>query len=130
MEAIVAEGQECRRCKTPVVKRVPKKRSPKKSYWFEWYLYCPNCGNMYMVESARIENPHYKAPAWKEDWLKKKEGTAELDTGFIRNLQALESIAKAPEGLPASALKGIARRALDGINVIDSVPRKGKLPWD
>lgn len=51
------EGQPCRNCGTSVVKRVPKKRTgkPGKSYYFAWYLYCPGCKNMYMIEEAKVE---------------------------------------------------------------------------
>lgn len=50
------EGQPCRVCQTPVVKRIPKqkaKRLYKQEYFFEWYLYCPKCRQMYMVEEAK-----------------------------------------------------------------------------
>jgi len=48
------EGEPCRKCNTPLVKRIPKrKRNPKQTYYFEWYLYCPNCRSMFMVEEAK-----------------------------------------------------------------------------
>ena len=49
------EGDPCRKCGTTVVVKRPKKRKIKEnqSYYFEWYLYCPNCHNMYMVEEAK-----------------------------------------------------------------------------
>ena len=52
---ITKEGDPCRKCGTPVVIKRPKKRKIKEnqSYYFEWYLYCPNCRNMYMVEEAK-----------------------------------------------------------------------------
>lgn len=74
---------------------------------------------MYMVESAKIPNPNYRAPAWKEDWEKKKAGNAELDSGFLRNIHALEKIVSAPSGSPASMLRRIARKALDGSDIRD-----------
>jgi ribonuclease HI len=51
---ITQEGQPCRKCETPVVKRKPRK-APKRSqmYYFEYYLYCPKCHTMYMVEEAK-----------------------------------------------------------------------------
>lgn len=54
---VVAEGQPCRKCGTPVVKRTPKKKTPqpRQSYYFAWYLYCPGCKAMYMVEEAKRE---------------------------------------------------------------------------
>lgn len=52
---ILLEGQPCRKCNTPVVKRTPKKRAikPNQAYYFAWYLYCPSCRSMYMVEQAK-----------------------------------------------------------------------------
>lgn len=50
---ITQEGQLCRKCSTPVVKRTPKKPKPTQAYYFEYYLYCPKCQAMYMVEEAK-----------------------------------------------------------------------------
>jgi ribonuclease HI len=52
---ITAEGQPCRHCGTPVVKRVPRHRKVKEgqTYYFAWYLFCPNCKAMYLVEEAK-----------------------------------------------------------------------------
>jgi len=51
---ITQVGQPCRKCATPVVKKTPK-RSHKEGqeYYFEYYLLCPNCQTMYMVEDAK-----------------------------------------------------------------------------
>ena len=48
-------GQPCRKCQTPVEKRTPKKKKqkPGKTYYFEWYLFCPGCKSMYMVDEAK-----------------------------------------------------------------------------
>lgn len=46
------EGDPCRKCGTPVEKRVPKKRG-KGEYWYAWYLHCPGCGTNYMLEQAK-----------------------------------------------------------------------------
>lgn len=48
-------GQPCRKCQTPVEKRTPKKKKQKsdQTYYFEWYLFCPGCKSMYMVEEAK-----------------------------------------------------------------------------
>ncbi len=50
-------GQPCRKCNTPIVKRFPKKKTvkPNQTYYFDWYLYCPGCKSMYMVEAAKRE---------------------------------------------------------------------------
>jgi len=52
---ITAEGQPCRHCGTPVVKRAPRQRKLKEgqTYYFTWYLYCPGCKAMYMLEEAK-----------------------------------------------------------------------------
>ena len=49
------EGEPCRKCQTPLIKRNTKrkKRKPGQSYYFEWYLICPGCRSMYMVEEAK-----------------------------------------------------------------------------
>jgi ribonuclease HI len=51
---ITREGQPCRKCSTPVVKKVPS-RKPKsgQTYCFDYYLYCPCCKTMYMIEAAK-----------------------------------------------------------------------------
>ena len=48
-------GDKCRKCNTDVVKKVPKKRKikPGQSFYFEYYLVCPKCKTMYMVEDAK-----------------------------------------------------------------------------
>jgi ribonuclease HI len=51
---ITEVGQPCRKCGTPVVKRKPKRKpKPDQAYYFEYYLYCPECRTMYMVEKAK-----------------------------------------------------------------------------
>lgn len=51
---ITEVGQPCRNCGTPVVKRIPKrKKKPSQSYYYEYYLQCPNCGTTYMVDAAK-----------------------------------------------------------------------------
>jgi ribonuclease HI len=42
---ITVEGQPCRHCGTPVIKRVPRQRKLKEgqTYCFAWYLFCPTC---------------------------------------------------------------------------------------
>jgi ribonuclease HI len=56
-DKMTVEGQPCRNCGTAVVKRTPKKKTvkPGQSYYFSWYLYCPGCKNMYMVEEAKVQ---------------------------------------------------------------------------
>lgn len=51
---ITQEGQPCRKCSTPVIKKIPHKKVKRSQvYYFEYYFYCPNCHTMYMVEEAK-----------------------------------------------------------------------------
>lgn len=52
---VLKEGDECRKCNTPVIKKQPKRKplKPNQTYYFEYYLLCPNCNAMYMVEEAK-----------------------------------------------------------------------------
>jgi ribonuclease HI len=51
---VTREGQPCRACATPVIKKIPTgKRKPEQEYYYEFYLYCPGCGRMFMVEEAK-----------------------------------------------------------------------------
>lgn len=54
---IEKEGDSCRKCNTPVIKRISKgkKRKAKQNYYYKYYLLCPNCQTMYMVESAKVD---------------------------------------------------------------------------
>ena len=56
--AITGEGQPCRKCRAPVVKKTTMaKPRGNRAYYYEYCLYCPKCGTVYMVESARREFP-------------------------------------------------------------------------
>lgn len=50
-----SKGEPCRKCQTILIKRTTKKkkRKPGQNYYYEWYLYCPGCRTMYMVEEAK-----------------------------------------------------------------------------
>jgi ribonuclease HI len=51
---ITREGQPCRKCGTPVVKRIPKrKQKPGQTYYYEYYLQCPQCQAIYLVDDAK-----------------------------------------------------------------------------
>lgn len=52
---IKQEGDFCRKCNTPVVKMIPKRKKlkPNQTYFFEYYLLCPNCKIPYNVEEAK-----------------------------------------------------------------------------
>jgi formamidopyrimidine-DNA glycosylase len=52
------EGEPCRKCSTPVIKQKPSKR-PKGGYYYEFYLFCPQCKATYQIESAKrcVEQP-------------------------------------------------------------------------
>jgi ribonuclease HI len=54
---VTSEGQACRKCGAPVEKRKPtRKVKPGQSYYYEYYLQCPKCGTIYLVEDARRGN--------------------------------------------------------------------------
>jgi ribonuclease HI len=51
---ITQEGQPCRKCGTPVVKKKPRgKPKPSQSSYYEYYLFCPQCETRYFVEKAK-----------------------------------------------------------------------------
>lgn len=52
------DGEPCRKCGRPVIKRKPSKK-PKGDWYFEFYLFCPQCKATYQVEGAkrRVEQP-------------------------------------------------------------------------
>lgn len=54
----IREGEPCRKCSTPVIKQMPRKK-PKGDFYHEYYLWCPKCQTSYTVEEARrpIEQP-------------------------------------------------------------------------
>lgn len=49
------QSESCRGCQTPLVRKETKRKPPKPGqlYCYDWYLFCPNCGKMYMVEAAK-----------------------------------------------------------------------------
>jgi len=52
---ITEEGQACRKCGTPVIKKKAKNIPHKgQTYYFKFYLGCPKCGTMYMQESEKV----------------------------------------------------------------------------
>src|SRR6266404_349077 len=52
------EGEPCRKCSTPVIKRKGRWK-PGRDYYYEYHLFCPKCQIAYHVESAKrlIEQP-------------------------------------------------------------------------
>ncbi len=53
-ERVTKEGQPCRKCETPVVRKIPTaKRKPGQNYYFEYYFMCPACRTIYFVEEAK-----------------------------------------------------------------------------
>lgn len=50
-----APGEPCWKCGTLLVKKTPKHHGPKpgQSYYYDWYLSCPGCSTMFLVESAK-----------------------------------------------------------------------------
>jgi ribonuclease HI len=54
---IKEEGDLCRKCAAKVIKKQTKKKTvkPGQTYYFDYYLFCPSCKTMYMVEDAKRE---------------------------------------------------------------------------
>jgi len=55
---IEKEGDNCRKCGEPVIKKTRKKTKkikPNQTYYFEYILICPSCKTMYMTEDAKRE---------------------------------------------------------------------------
>jgi ribonuclease HI len=52
----IQDGEPCRKCSTPVVKRAPRKPpKPGQAVYYEYYFYCPTCQTLYMVEEGKRE---------------------------------------------------------------------------
>ncbi|MBP7540657.1 MAG: ribonuclease HI [Saprospiraceae bacterium] len=51
------EGDPCRKCQTAIIKKSTKKKEakPGQTYYYEFYLYCPGCKTMYLVDEAKRE---------------------------------------------------------------------------
>lgn len=65
--AITQEGQPCRKCGTPVVRRVPgRRKNSGKLYVYEYYLFCLACKTMYMVDSAKVSPIELERRAFEE----------------------------------------------------------------
>jgi len=52
---VTAEGDACRKCGISVVKKPTKKKEakPRQTYYYEYYLLCPGCKTMYLLEEAK-----------------------------------------------------------------------------
>jgi ribonuclease HI len=48
-------GEPCRKCGVSIIKKPTKPKVPKpgQTYYYEWYLVCPGCKTMYMVDDAK-----------------------------------------------------------------------------
>lgn len=46
------EGDPCRKCSAPLVKRAGRFK-PTREYYYEFHLFCPQCGTTYHIESAK-----------------------------------------------------------------------------
>ena len=59
---IEKEGDLCRKCNVPVIKRITKdtRSRLKRAYCFTYHLYCPNCRQIYLVEKAKITTEEAK----------------------------------------------------------------------
>jgi ribonuclease HI len=53
---ITKEGDLCRHCETPVNLKVPTRKTikPNQQFYYEYYLHCPTCKALYMLEEAKM----------------------------------------------------------------------------
>jgi len=53
---VTRAGQPCRKCGAAVVKQVPSRKvKPGQAHYYAWYLICPNCKTIYLVDEAKRE---------------------------------------------------------------------------
>lgn len=51
---VTRAGQPCRKCGTAVIKQTPaRKVKPGQAHYYAWYLICPNCKTIYLVDEAK-----------------------------------------------------------------------------
>jgi ribonuclease HI len=50
--AELQEGEPCRKCSNPLIKR-PGRWKPSREYYYEYHLFCPKCETTYHIESAK-----------------------------------------------------------------------------
>jgi ribonuclease HI len=52
---VTEEGDACRKCGSSVVKKPTKKKEvkPGQTYYYEYFLLCPSCKTVYLLESAK-----------------------------------------------------------------------------
>ena len=52
------EGEPCRKCSTPVIKRKGKLK-PGRAFYYEYHMFCPKCQTLYHIEGAKrfVEQP-------------------------------------------------------------------------
>lgn len=56
------EGDPCKKCLTPVVKKIPKhtKKTLLKKFYYKYYFTCPNCKTNYMTNEAKDDVKNLK----------------------------------------------------------------------
>ncbi len=61
---IEKEGDKCRKCDEPVIKKMTRKKyrkiKPGQKYYYEYYLLCPGCNTMYFTEDGKRAIPNEK----------------------------------------------------------------------
>jgi ribonuclease HI len=54
---ITDEGQPCRKCSEPVIRKERNKNKsikPKASFYYEYFFICPGCGTIYFTDKAKV----------------------------------------------------------------------------
>ena len=56
------DGDPCKKCLTPVVKKIPKhtKKTLLKKFYYKYYFNCPNCKTNYMTNDAKDDVKNLK----------------------------------------------------------------------
>ena len=102
MESI---GQPCRKCGHPVVKQVTKRNGLHRAFWYAWYLLCPGCKAMYMVDEAKVQNPTVKA-------MEQYKPSVKQDGDLLMYFVALDKIARCDKWTTADQMRDIAKKAV------------------
>lgn len=118
MSQITKEGQACRKCGTPVIKKNPRKIRENTKYYYEWYLLCPKCRTMYMVEEARRE--HTSKPVSKPLMAALKK-IGSMDTGQSQtNRMFRQFLLALVPGLRYSIARAKEEKALELAKLLES----------
>ena len=119
---ITEGGQPCRHCNTGVVichHKPAWKPKPNQAYYYDYWLKCPACRTIYMVESAKRNTPGYIEPSAQPDVGRKcrtviRTTTAKSDDDFCLSvLRECQPQDFPPEHVTNGAVTGAALTGSD-----------------